>query len=83
MRFERLFGDRQIKLYSALDSNTHACLKLLSIVCRVGQDHIYMVYIRYFWQGNHQIYGHVWCIYTVLANPDLFVYDVSPAWLPP
>ena len=24
-----------------------------------------------FWQGNHQIYGHVWCIYTVLANPIL------------
>jgi len=36
---------------------------------RVGQNHIYMVYIRYFWQGNHQIYGHIRCIYTVLANP--------------
>jgi len=28
-----------------------------------------MVYIRYFWQVNHQIYGHIRCIYTVLANP--------------
>ena len=36
---------------------------------RVGQNHMYMVYIRYFWQGNHQIYGHIRCIYTVLANP--------------
>jgi len=36
---------------------------------RVGQNHIYTVYIRYFWQGNHQIYGHIRCIYTVLANP--------------
>ena len=36
---------------------------------RVGQNHIYTVYIRYFWQGNHRIYGHIWCIYTVLANP--------------
>jgi len=28
------------------------------------------VYILYFGQGNHQIYGHIWfCIYTVLANP--------------
>jgi len=35
---------------------------------RVGQNHIYTVYIRYFWQGNHQIYGHIRCIYTVLAN---------------
>jgi len=37
--------------------------------CRVGQNHMNTVYIRYFWQGNHQIYGHIWCIYTVLANP--------------
>ena len=22
-----------------------------------------------FWQGNHQIYGHIRCIYTVLVNP--------------
>ena len=27
------------------------------------------IYILYFWQGNHQIYGHIRCIYTVLANP--------------
>ena len=38
-------------------------------ICRVGQNHMYTVYIRYFLQGNHQIYGHIWCIYTVLANP--------------
>jgi len=36
---------------------------------RVGQNHIYTVYMRYFWQGNHQIYGYIRCIYTVLANP--------------
>jgi hypothetical protein len=36
---------------------------------RVGQNHMYSVNIRYFWQGNHQIYGHIRCIYTVLANP--------------
>jgi len=39
------------------------------IMHRVGQNHIYTVYIRCFWQGNHQIYGHIRCIYTVLANP--------------
>jgi hypothetical protein len=38
-------------------------------MARVGQNHIYTVYIRHFWQGNHQIYGHIRCIYTVLANP--------------
>jgi hypothetical protein len=36
---------------------------------RVGQNHVYTVYVRYFWQGNHQIYGYIWCIYTALANP--------------
>ena len=36
---------------------------------RVGQNHIYTVYIRYFWQRNHQIYNHIRSMYTVLANP--------------
>ena len=27
------------------------------------------IHIRYFWQGNYQIYGRIGCIYTVLANP--------------
>jgi hypothetical protein len=28
------------------------------------------VYVRYFWQGNHLIYGHIRCVYyTSLANP--------------
>jgi len=38
-------------------------------LCRVGQNHLYTVCIRYFWQGNHQKYGHIRCIYMVLANP--------------
>jgi len=37
-------------------------------VGRVGQTHIYTVHTRYFWQGNHQIYGRIRCIYTVLAR---------------
>jgi hypothetical protein len=41
---------------------------------RVGQNHIYTVYERYFWQGNHQIYGHIRCIYMVLANPNHVVH---------
>jgi len=28
----------------------------------------YTVYIRYSWQGNHQIYGHIRCLYTVLIH---------------
>ena len=44
------------------------------LVSRVGQNHIYTVYIRCFWQGNYQIYGHIHCIYTVLANPTYQVY---------
>jgi len=30
-----------------------------------GRPKLYMygVYIQYFWQGNHQIYGHIQCVY--------------------
>jgi hypothetical protein len=47
---------------------------------RVGQNYIYTVYIRHFWQRNHQIYGHIRCIYTILANPKYayFVYFKYP-----
>jgi hypothetical protein len=42
-------------------------------ICRVGQNHIYIyiytAYVRYVWQGDHQIYSHMRCIYTILANP--------------
>ena len=31
---------------------------------------MYGVYTRYLWQGNHQIYGHIRCMYTVLTNPN-------------
>jgi len=44
---------------------------------RVGQNHIYTVCIRYIWQGIHHIYGHIRCIYTVLANPK---EDIIRSW---
>lgn len=31
-------------------------------VFRFGQSHIYAVYVRYFWQGNHQVSGHICCV---------------------
>ena len=49
-------------------------------LCKVGQNHIYTVYVRYIWQGNHQIYGHIRCIYTVLANP---ILDWRPFYCKP
>jgi len=51
-------------------------------LCRVGQNHIYNIYIRDSWQKNHQIYGHIRCIYTVLANPT-FVWVCFFAWAQP
>jgi hypothetical protein len=45
---------------------------------RVGQNHIYTVYIRYFWLGNHQIYGVCVRIYTVLANPIYEAFTTKP-----
>ena len=40
------------------------------LISRVGQNHIYTVYIQYFWLQNHQIYGVYIRIYTVRANPN-------------
>jgi len=53
--------------------NDETPLHCLLLTSRVGQNHIYTVYIRYFWQENHQIYGHIRRIYTVLANPTHFL----------
>ena len=52
------------------------CLCGVCLFFRVGQDHIYTVYIRYFWLGYHQIYGHIRCIYTVLANSTLLKLNI-------
>jgi len=30
---------------------------------------LYTVHIQYFWQGHHLIYGHIQCVFTVLAKP--------------
>ena len=44
--------------------------------------YIYMC-IRYFWQGNHQMYGHIRCKYTVLDNPMYITSSqVSPKSVP-
>jgi len=41
------------------------------IKSRVGQNHIYIYGVyTVFLAGNHHIYGHIRCIYTVLANPN-------------
>jgi hypothetical protein len=56
-----------------------------SQVNRVGQSHIYTAYIYrtygiwYFWQENHQIYGHIRRIYTVLANPTCEARQIESA----
>ena len=44
-------------------------LPKIPYIHRVGQNHMYTVYIRCFWQASPEIYGHIRCIYTVLANP--------------
>jgi hypothetical protein len=45
---------------------------------------VHTVYIRYFWQGNHQWYGQIRCIYcyvwyTILANPMLTPFQGKAA----
>ena len=40
----------------------------------IGQNHIYKVYIRYFWQGNHQLSGQIRCMYIRLwPTPSQYV----------
>ena len=51
----------------------HVCALVTTLLsCRVGQSYIYiyiyMVFIRCFWKKNYQIFGHIRCIYTILAN---------------
>jgi hypothetical protein len=43
---------------------------IASIICRVGQNFIYTVYIRYCWQGNYQINCRIRCKYVIMANPN-------------
>jgi len=69
------------KCATAVLSKAHSqIIARKAVLFRVGQNHIYTVHIRYFRQGNHQIYGHIQCIYTVLANPSLVVPRASLAY---
>jgi hypothetical protein len=52
-----------------LGCESKVLLRVATPIFRVGQNHIYTVYIRYFWLGNHQKYDVFIRIYTVLANP--------------
>jgi hypothetical protein len=59
--------------------HSHRNPPLARLMTRVGQNHICTVYVRYFWQRNHQIYSCIRCIYTVLANPN---GDLSNSTIP-
>jgi hypothetical protein len=55
------------------------CVITVSIhvhIFKVGQNHMYTMYIRYSWQGSHQVYGHIRCVYMVLANPTYICFPV-------
>ena len=44
----------------------------------LGRPEPDMVYIRYFWQGNHQIYSHILCVNTRDVSYSVFVYYAVP-----
>jgi len=53
------------------------------IICRVGQNHIYTVYIRYFWQGNHQMYIYIRWIYIRFWPTQIICHALTlprPLW---
>jgi hypothetical protein len=39
-----------------------AAVQHSGVMSRVGQNRTYTVYVRFFWQGNYQIFGHIQCI---------------------
>ena len=77
----RLYSDRHFNVLLSLKS-THASSERTFQIRSVGQNPIYTVYIyTVFWQGNHRIYGHIRCIYTVLANPTDMLQISQASWL--
>ena len=48
--------------------------------CRVGQNHINKVYIWSFWQGNHQIYGQIRCMYYIYGSDPPYTRAFNPAF---
>jgi len=59
------------------------CPSSQCLLSKVGQNHtfisIYGVY-TVFLAGNHHTYGHIRCVYMVLANPTPFPHCPSPAF---
>ena len=37
------------------------------------------MYIQCIWQGNHHTYGHIRCVYTIVANPSQAGLGVNTA----
>ena len=55
--------------------------KQLTHVTWIGRTRTLYVYLRYFWQGNHQTYGRNWMyICIVLANPKHDVSGILSSW---
>jgi len=47
--------------HKTLTNGSHPVLIAEQHVIRLRQNHIYTMHTRNFWQGNHQIYGHIRC----------------------
>jgi hypothetical protein len=72
------YGERGDELFLIRYGKVCSLLNAVGVMRNVQgwpEPYIYTVYIWYFWQGNHQIYGHIRCLHTVLANPLSFGSD--------
>jgi hypothetical protein len=45
-------------------------------ITRVDPSRTCMVFMRYFWQGNNQIYGHILCTYKDLATLNICTHII-------
>ena len=79
---------RRGKSQKALGKRMWRCRKNLAPFCECsqliceclqqvipGQNFMWMVYVRYFWQGKHQGSSCIQCVNIVLANP---TYELVP-----
>jgi hypothetical protein len=58
-----------IQANTEINPHTHTQLLILTNECTwLGLARTIYIYMRYFWQGNHQVYGHIRCIYGIFGR---------------
>ena len=68
---------------TVLEAGKSQYIRSYTVMYRVDQNHLYTVHIRYFWQGNYKIYGHIRymvCVYIYMVLANLMYIHGSGLW---